>query len=74
MKGEARIVIAAPADRLWSMVSDVTRMPEWSPETYRTSWLGGATGPAVGAKFRGWNKKGPIRWATNPKVTECEPG
>jgi uncharacterized membrane protein len=74
MKGEARILIAVPADELWSMVTDVTRMPEWSPETYRARWLGDATGPEVGAKFRGWNKHGFLRWFTNPKVIESEPG
>ena len=74
MRGEARITIAAPAGHVWALVSDVTRIPEWSPECYKVHWLDGATGPAVGARFRGWNKKGPFRWATNPKVTECEPG
>ena len=74
MRGEARITVAAPADRVWDMVADVTRMHEWSPETYRTRWVGGATGPEVGARFIGWNKRGPLRWATRPKVTESERG
>ncbi|MDQ1446704.1 MAG: hypothetical protein QOI20_3168 [Acidimicrobiaceae bacterium] len=74
MKGEARTTVNAPADRLWSMVSDVTRMGEWSPETHRCEWVDGATGPAVGAKFKGANRLGVARWSTTPKVTECEPG
>jgi uncharacterized protein YndB with AHSA1/START domain len=43
--------IAASPDALWKMVSDVTRMGEWSPENTGGEWLKGATGPAVGAKF-----------------------
>ena len=31
------------------MVSDVTRIGEFSPETFEAEWLDGATGPAVGA-------------------------
>ena len=48
----------------------------YSPETFEAEWLEGATGPAVGAKFRGHvkrNGKGPIYWTTCT-VTECVPG
>ena len=30
--------IAAPPDELWTMVSDVTRMGDWSPETTYAEW------------------------------------
>jgi len=66
--------IAAPADRVWAMVADLTRMGEWSPETTGGSWRRGATGPAVGAHFRGWNANGRHRWFTSTVVTRCEPG
>jgi uncharacterized protein YndB with AHSA1/START domain len=66
--------VAAPPDTVWSMVSDVTRMGEWSPEAVGGRWLGGATGPAVGAKFRGKNQRGWRRWSTTAEVVECEPG
>jgi hypothetical protein len=74
MKGEARITVTASADELWSMVSDVTRMGEWSPETHTCEWIDGATGPAVGARFQGSNRHGLLRWSTKPRVTECVPG
>jgi uncharacterized protein YndB with AHSA1/START domain len=67
------IAIAAPAERVWSMISDVTRMPEWSPEQAATRWVGGATGPALGARFRGTNRNGWRRWSTSCKVTEFDP-
>lgn len=56
------------------MITDVSRMGEWSPETYKAAWLNGASGPAVGARFRGWNRHGPLRWSTRPRVTDVEPG
>lgn len=66
--------VTAEPQRLWEMVSDVTRMGEWSPETVSVTWLGGATGPAVGARFKGKNRNGPWRWSTLCTVTACEPG
>ncbi len=66
--------IEAPAEEVWAMVSDVTRMGEWSPEATGGKWVKGATGPAVGARFRGRNRHGIRRWSTSGKVVECEPG
>ncbi len=66
--------IAAPAERVWSMVADVTRMGEWSPETTSCRWVKGASGPAVGARFRGNNRRGARRWFTDCKVVEATPG
>jgi hypothetical protein len=59
---------------VYDLVADIARMPEWSPETYRASWLGGATEARAGARFRGWNKAGPLRWFTAPVVDVAEPG
>jgi uncharacterized protein YndB with AHSA1/START domain len=66
--------MAAPPERVWSLVSDVTRMGEWSPEASAADWLGGATGPAVGARFKGRNQRGWRRWSTKAEVVEAEPG
>ena len=66
-------VCAAP-DRVWAMVADVTRMGEWSPETERAEWLDGAAGPALGARFRGHNRRGKAKWSTVCEVVDCEPG
>jgi hypothetical protein len=68
--------MSAPAERVWELVSDVTRIGRYSPETFEAEWLDGATGPVVGAKFRGHvrrNGKGPVYWTTCT-VTACEPG
>ncbi len=71
---EVSIEINAPADRLYGMIAEITRMGEWSPECTRCEWLDGATAPAVGARFKGWNKRGLMRWSTRSKVTAAEPG
>ena len=68
--------MAAPADRIWDLVADVTRIGEFSPETFEARWIDGASGPEVGARFRGHvkrNGKGPIYWTTCT-VSACEPG
>jgi uncharacterized protein YndB with AHSA1/START domain len=65
--------IAAPAERVWAMISDVTRMGEWSPENDGGQWIGGATGASVGAKFRSANHNGKKKWKTVSKVVAAEP-
>jgi Polyketide cyclase / dehydrase and lipid transport len=66
--------IAASPDALWERVANIDRMGELSPENVGGTWLDGATGPAVGARFRGDNRNGKKKWSTNGKVVECEPG
>lgn len=66
--------MAASADVVWQMISDITRMGEWSPETTACSWRGGATGPTVGARFTGQNRNGRKRWSTSGKVVAADPG
>ncbi|HVA59557.1 MAG TPA: SRPBCC family protein [Mycobacteriales bacterium] len=66
--------IACDPQTVYRLVSDVTRMGEWSPETVSCRWLAGAPGPVVGARFKGTNRKGFRRWSTTCTVTEAEPG
>lgn len=68
------IHIAATPEVIYDLVSDVTRMGEWSPECTKAEWLNGATGPSVGAKFRGRNRHGLMRWTTTPRIVVAEPG
>jgi Polyketide cyclase / dehydrase and lipid transport len=74
VRGSDTAVINAPADRIWALISDVTRMGQWSPETQSASWTGGSTGPIVGATFAGHNRKGMMRWTGKCEVTVAEPG
>ena len=65
------ISIAATADKVYRMVSDLTRTGEWSPEATGGKWIGGATGPAEGARFKGTNKHGRKKWSTTVTVLEA---
>ena len=65
--------IAAPAEKVWALVSDLPRMGEWSPENAGGKSIKGATGPALGAVFQGTNKNGVRRWSTTATVIACEP-
>ena len=69
------IEIAAPPDQVYALVSDITRMGEWSPECYQAAWTNGATGPVVGARFKAKNKggRGPS-WSNTPVVTVADTG
>jgi uncharacterized protein YndB with AHSA1/START domain len=75
IEGQATIQIQAPPEKVYAMLSDVTRMGEWSPECVKAEWVGGATGPAVGARFKGHNKLNwLIRWSSTPTVKVADPG
>jgi hypothetical protein len=58
--------IRASAADVYAVVSDVTRIPEWSPETYRAEWL-------TPNRFRAWNRRRLGRWKTDANVVTAEP-
>ncbi|HEY1968700.1 MAG TPA: SRPBCC family protein [Pseudonocardia sp.] len=68
----ASTVLDAPAQQVWQAVVDLaTGRPDG--ETFSGRWVGG-TVPAPGARFRGWNRNGVLRWRTTGRVTACAPG
>jgi hypothetical protein len=67
-------VIAATPEALWARVSDIERMGDISPEATGGKWLQGASGPAVGARFKGENRNGKKRWSTTCTVVRADPG
>jgi hypothetical protein len=76
MDGSVTVSMAAPAEKIWNLIADVRNTGKFSPETFEAEWLDGATGPALGARFRGHvrrNEIGPVYWTTC-RVTACEPG
>ena len=73
-RGLALTEVCASPSQLYDAVSDVRRMGEWSPEGQRCEWIDGAVGPAVGARFKGRNRRGIIRWSTTPRVLVADAG
>lgn len=76
MRDSVTVHMNASPEKVWDLVSDVTKIGSYSPETFEAEWLEGATGPAVGAKFRGHvkrNGRGPTYWA-GCVVVASEPG
>jgi Polyketide cyclase / dehydrase and lipid transport len=61
---------AAPED-VWEVVSDLARMPEFSPEL-RKAFVVGKQG--VGANIIGINRRKGVVWPTTSKVVRWEPG
>ncbi len=59
--------VRASPDQIYAVISDVTRIPEWSPETTRVEWL-------TPDCFRAWNRRRLGRWRTTARVVEAEPG
>jgi uncharacterized protein YndB with AHSA1/START domain len=75
LSGEVSLHMAAPPEKVWALVSDVTRIGEFSPETFEARWTRGSTGPEVGASFKGHVKRngiGPTYWSPC-QVTACVP-
>jgi hypothetical protein len=72
MRGEATVSIASPASAVYDLISDVTRMGEWSSECIRCEWLDEPG--KVGSRFRGYNRRGPLRWKTVATVVAADHG
>ena len=74
MHGDGSIEIRATPESVYDLVADVTRMGEWSPECYRCDWVGSATRAEPGARFKGYNRSGPIRWSNVSEIVVAERG
>jgi uncharacterized protein YndB with AHSA1/START domain len=65
--------IDAPPARVWDLVSDIYLMARLSVELQEVEWLEGATGPAVGHRFRGRSTNSAFgRWETVSTIVECD--
>lgn len=68
---EAHIEIDAPPEKVWSVVSDVGRTGEWSPECRKVVVFGA---PRKGAHLVGFNRRRWAVWPTNSRIVRYEPG
>ncbi|WP_370289325.1 SRPBCC family protein [Nocardioides sp.] len=65
------IEIDAPAEKVWSLVTDIPRMAKWSPQVVKSTVKGGHV--QLGATFSNLNKQGLKRWPTAGKVVRFSP-
>jgi uncharacterized protein YndB with AHSA1/START domain len=68
---EATIDIDASPQAVWSVVSDLQRMGEWSPQCKKMKVFGGPVGK--GTRTLNINRKGLLVWPTSAKVVTFEP-
>lgn len=65
-------MVSRPPEELYALVSDVTRMGEWSPVCTGCWWDDDTRG--VGAWFTGRNETPDRTWETRSQVVADEPG
>lgn len=70
---EDEIHIDAPPSRVWELVGDVRRMPEWSPQVSSTRLRRGFERVEPGAEFTNLNVLGELEWVTHGKIVRFEP-
>jgi hypothetical protein len=68
------VIDGVTPDEVWTVISDVTRTGDWSPENTGSRWRGGANGPALGARFQGTNRNGVFYWRTTAVVMAADVG
>ena len=66
--------IMAPPSAVWDLITDLDAPGQWSPEYNGGTWLDGAVGPWLGARFEGRNSIGERSWTSTSTVTTCLPG
>ena len=71
LRAEARV--SASPDRVWELLTDLGRMPEWSPELVRMIPLKPG-GLRLGQWYLGLNRRKAVVWPTRNVVAVLEPG
>jgi uncharacterized protein YndB with AHSA1/START domain len=72
MRVEVEVTVPAPAESVWELVTDITRVGDWSPECVRAEWLDGQSAVRPGAYFRGHNRMGTREWSVTCVVVEAD--
>jgi uncharacterized protein YndB with AHSA1/START domain len=69
----AETVVDAPPTQVWEALTDLSRMPDWSPELVRMLPLKRG-GLRVGQWYLGINRRKAVVWPTRSVVAVVEPG
>lgn len=67
------VFIAREPAEVYDLISDVTRMGEWSP-VCKACWWDEGDGPRAGAGFTGHNETPERTWETHSVVEVADPG
>jgi uncharacterized protein YndB with AHSA1/START domain len=72
---EVTVEALGPPQQVWELITDVTRIGEWSPECVKGWWVGAEhRTPEVGAHFEGHNRyPGGFEATARCVVTEVDP-
>lgn len=68
---QAQVDINAPVAKVWSLVSDLRLMPQWSPQCRLMKAVGGPL--RQGSKTINLNRRKYVFWPTTSRVTEFIP-
>jgi uncharacterized protein YndB with AHSA1/START domain len=68
---QAQIDIDAPVTKVWALVSDLNRMPLWSPQCRAMKALGGPL--RQGSRTINLNRRKFLFWPTTSRITELIP-
>lgn len=69
----AEATVAAPPDQVWALLTDLSRMAQWSPELVRMVPLKPG-GLRVGQWYLGVNRRKAVVWPTRSVLAVLEPG
>jgi uncharacterized protein YndB with AHSA1/START domain len=67
---QAEVDINAPVTTVWELISDVTKMPQWSPQCRVMKPLGEVR---QGTRTLNVNRRGRLFWPTTCRITEFIP-
>ena len=67
---QTQIDIDAPVDKVWELITDTRRMPEWSPQCRMMKALGALR---QGTRTLNLNRRDRLYWTTTSTITELVP-
>jgi uncharacterized protein YndB with AHSA1/START domain len=67
---QVEVDINAPVSTVWNLVSDLSKMPEWSPQCRLMKPIGQLR---QGARTVNFNRRGMLVWPTTCRITEFVP-
>lgn len=68
----ASLEIAASPERVWALLTDLSRMPEWSPQCHKMIVRGKDKTLRVGTTTFNINRRGVLFWPTRAKIKEFD--